>query len=898
MQRIYPSIITACVLMFFPWPSLHASKGDTGCGVMHTFQRAIEYADSIGATSGGDTTTLTPGQESTEIQEVAIPGTFHRHIDTTNAIPLTPTTPGSEQFVGIVDGLDLDQLDDEGEGQSANTMVTLSHDVFLKGAAFQFFPFGYRTRGYEGCYEQKYINGVHFRDALRGVFNYPSIGALNDMTRKGDRIPYMGVSPFSLGDIGGSENINMRPSNYTRGGKFTLSGTNRQYYLRAMLSYNSGLMDNGWALSGSIGGRYSHEGFIKGVFYQNIAYMLGAEKVWGNGLHSLSFITFGSPVRRGQQGASVQEAVALVGSNLYNPNWGLQGGKMRNARVVKSWDPTAILSHVWKPNLQLTLTTGIAAHYNRYGRSALNWYNGSDPRPDYYRYLPSYFAGDTKTQQFYEELWKEGRISQIDWDRLYEVNRLNNQQTNASAIYMVEERRSDLAEIALNSTVNTQLTERISLDGGVEFKYSHSRQFKTVDDLLGADYLLDYDKYAERDFGSNRVIVQNDLNRPDRRVGKGDVFGYDYRYHIYNGNIWAQAQHEYEAVNLYYGVKLGFNTIRREGRMRNGRYPDDSYGRGALHAFADCDVKLGGMYKIGGRHFITANASYLLRPQLEREIYISPDITDRVAPELKHNQVVHIDLNYIFTVPGVRGRVTAFYTGFFNSMKKVAYYHDTERTFTLHTLYGMNRAHYGGEVGIEYRPVSGLTLELIGTVAQYYYTNNPMGVLNSTNGRLTNQAERVYMKKLHLGGVPEMVGTLGVGYFYKYWFFNLYFNGFGYNHIDVAPVRRLESPYTGITPPGTPGHNAVQYAAYEQYTTQEWLKGGFTMDLSVGKILYLKNRDRMNFNLSIVNLLNNRRVRTGGYEQGRILLDHPEWFTNKHFYMQGINFFLNVSYIW
>ena len=45
-----------------------------------------------------------------------------------------------------------------------------------------------------------------------------------------------------------------------------------------------------------IGGRYAHEGAIEGVFYKNISYMLGAEKVWDRGKHRLSVITFGSPV--------------------------------------------------------------------------------------------------------------------------------------------------------------------------------------------------------------------------------------------------------------------------------------------------------------------------------------------------------------------------------------------------------------------------------------------------------------------------------------------------------------------------------------------------------------------------------------------------------------------------
>lgn len=801
-------------------------------------------------------------------------------------------------FAGIVDNIDLDQIDDEGEGQSAHTMVIFSNDVYLQNGGYQFAQFRHRNRGYQNIYEQRYINGINFNEGVRGVFNYSSIGALNDMTRNGNRINYMAASPFSFGDIGGSENINMRPANYTRGGKMTLSGTNRNYYLRGILSYNTGLMDNGWAFSAALGSRYAHEGAIEGVFYKNLSYMLGAEKVWDHGKHSLSIITFGSPVERGQQGSSVNEAVRLVCNNTYNPNWGWQNGKKRNARVVKSWDPTVIISHVWKPTYTTTLTTGAAAHYNRYGRSSLNWYNGSDPRPDYYRYLPSYFSDSPEVQEYYTYLWRTGEISQINWDRLYEVNHLNNLYGDGSAIYMVEERRSDLGEVAFNSTLNSQLTKEIALTAGVEFKYSHSKQFKTVDDLMGASYLQDNDKFAERDFAGNDQVVQNDLNKPGRRVWEGDVFGYDYRYHIYNATLWAQNEHKYSNFDFYYGAKLALNTIQREGMMRNGRYPDDSFGKGTLHAFINFEGKIGATYKINGRHFLTMNALYINRPPLERAMYVSPDITDQVVPQLKSKQIANIDLNYIFSTPKVKGRVSAFYTGFWDDMQKVAYYHDGLRTFMFHTLYGVNKIHRGIELGVEYKPTDALTLRLIGTTAQYYYNNNPMGVMNSTNGKYKNEEEIVYMKNLYLGGVPQMLGTFGVGYFYKYWFFDVNFNAFGHNHIDPAPIRRLASNYTSVVPQGVVGHDPKQYEAFLQHTTQERFKPGMTIDLSVGKILYLKNRDRINFNFSISNLLNKQDIRTGGFEQGRINLEHPERFTNKHYYMQGINFFLNASYNW
>lgn len=859
------------------------------------------HFSTTGLQAGSEVLTISGAGYATRVLEIRI----HAGAPTDlGDITLQPTQLQDFQaYVGVVNDL---EINDSGDTQAVSTSVILSNDVFLKNAGYQFSQFRHRTRGYDSRYEQRYINGVSFNEQVRGVFNYSSIGALNDLTRNGNRINYLGASDFSFGDIAGSENINMRPANYRRGAKLTLSGANRNYYLRGMASYNTGLLDNGWAFTALVGGRYAHEGVVEGTFYKNISYALGAEKQWDNGVHSLSFVTFGSPVERAQQGSSVQQAVELVGCTTYNPNWGWQNGKKRNARVVKSWDPTAILSYVWEPDRDTSWTTGIGVHYNRYGRSSLNWYNGMDPRPDYYRYLPNYFSGQPFMQEYYSYLWKTAQISQIDWDRLYNVNHLNNLTGNGSAVYMVEERRSDLLETALNSTYNTRLSDHIKLSAGVGYKYSRSMQFKTVDDLLGAKYLLDVDKFAERDFPGDQTTIQNDLNRPDRKVYKDDVFGYDYRYNLHNLEAWVQQEHSYHYVDFYYGSRIGLSTIQRDGLMRNGRYPDSSFGKGELHTFVTFDAKAGLTYKINGRHLLTTNASFTSRPPLAWDMYVSPDITDHVAPSLKASKNANIDFSYVFSTPKVNGRVSLFYSKFWDDMDKVAYYNDIQRTFVFHTLYDLEKVHRGIELGINWAPTSALNFDFIGTAAQYYYDNNPMGVMNSTNGNIVNQQERALMKDLYIGGVPQVIGTIGINYFIDYWFLSMNINGFGMNHIDPAPIRRLASNYVGVMPqevidklPEGPGRETAQkqYDAFSSMTTQERFPGGCTVDLSIGKIIYLPGRQQINFNASVQNLLNKRDIRTGGYEQGRINLRYPENFGNKHFYMQGINFFINASYL-
>lgn len=798
----------------------------------------------------------------------------------------------NQQDISLVGVLDESMLDDDAESsQNISSTVILSNDVFLNKAGYQFSPFRFRARGYDGVYEKKYINGISFNDQWRGLFNYSSIGAMNDMTRNGDRTNYDAPSMFGYGSLGGMENINMRASSYAHGSKAALSLTNRNYYLRGMYTFATGLRKDGWALAASVGGRYSDKGAIPGTFYRNVAYSLSLEKVWDEGRHSLSFVTFGSPVVRGQQGSSTQEVYDLVNDNLYNPNWGYQNGKRRNAKVVHSVDPTFILSHKWKINDKGTLTTGYGTHYSVYGGSAINWYDAPDPRPDYYRELPSYFAEFPQLYKDRELLWRRNdpAFTQLNWDKMIEINRLN---PSGAALYLVEDRRSDLWEHTLNSTLNYQLGRIHTLTAGIEGRFSQSHQFKTVKDLLGAEYVMDYDKFAERDFVGDISKKQNDLNRPDRKVYKNGIFGYNFNVNIFSSELWLTDRIKGARWEGYYGGRLSYTHFYRDGKMRNGHYPESSYGKGKSHSFTDFGVKAGLMYKFNGRHFVSANVSYGTYAPIPYNSYISPRIADKAVRDLQSNKVLAADVNYIFSTPKLNGRVTLFQTNFFDDLKRSSYYDDSQRTFVNCVINGLNRVHRGVEAGVTYKLDGHWSFDLAGTVSEYTYANNPTGTFDAENGKpLAKSEETVYLKNYHVGGAPQVIGTFGVRYFINYWFFGANINGFGRNYIDLAPSRHLASAYQTINP--TIGS---ELAAYESLTDQEKFKSDFTIDLSIGKIYYLKNRNAINFNLSVSNVLNNKDVKTGGYEQGRLDLKNPKKFASKYFYMQGINCFANLSY--
>ena len=89
---------------------------------------------------------------------------------------------------------------------------------------------------------------------------------------------------------------------------------------------------------------------------------------------------------------------------------------------------------------------------------------------------------------------------------------------------------------------------------------------------------------------------------------------------------------------------------------------------------------------------------------------------------------------------------------------------------------------------------------------------------------------------------------------------------------------------------------------------QQKSKGGFMLDLSIGKSIRMK-KGQLSINLSLSNLLNNTKLCTGGYEQGRMnfSVNSETGETGsarlykfdknpKKFYAYGINGMLNISY--
>ena len=210
-----------------------------------------------------------------------------------------------------------------------------------------------------------------------------------------------------------------------------------------------------------------------------------------------------------------------------------------------------------------------------------------------------------------------------------------------------------------------------------------------------------------------------------------------------------------------------------------------------------------------------------------------------------------------------------------------------------YAMSGVDTEYKGLEIGLKYDIWNGISISGAASIAEYLYKNNPIGVRNANNGAIDDVVRRTYLKNYHVGGAPQQAYSIALNYNAPHmWFFEINANYFCDGYVDLAPTRHEQMP--GLWKFCS---SVEEYEArMRDITHQDKLKNAFVMNLSVGKVLYT-DFGSLNFNLSINNLLNNRNIQTGGFQESKF--DYTNYtttrFPNRYWYAQGIRVYFNVG---
>ncbi len=807
--------------------------------------------------------------------------------------------------VSYVDDAIFAEFDTETGSDGSYNAGSLSafKDLFSNIASYKFSEMRFSARGYDSQQSEVYLNGIELTDAMTGYSPWSLWSGLNDATRNQETTSGLNSFAYGLGGAGGSTNILARASQMRKGLSVSLVSANSMYRFRAMASYASGMMDNGWAFAFSASTRQGYNSYVDGVYYNTYGYFASVEKQLGT-RHLLSLTILGAPTERGVQAASTQEVYDLVGSNYYNPNWGYQDGEIRNTRVKDYHEPIAMLNYNFQINDRTEFNAAASYRFGENGYSALTWYGGSDPRPDYYRNLPSYDR--ISNPAWLAEQWSMNvdNIQHVDFESMYQTNYngavdLTYGDGNRSN-YMIEERHTDQkdANVALNFSHIFKNNSTIRF--GVNARSNQTEYYSEVKDLLGGDYWLDVNKFAERDFGSSEIAYQNNLDYYEQyghaqAVTEGDKYNYNYYANLQDAQLWFNYDFRFAGapdLSMSLGAEVGYTAMWRDGLWRNGLFPDSSQGKSDVAEFLTYKGKFHLGYSFNRYFTMEANVAYIQGAPTFASSFVSARTRNDYTPGLSEEKTFSTDLTANFTSDFLKFRVSGYYTTIEDQSKVISYYNDLEGSYDNFAMSGIDQRHYGIEAAISVPIAYGISINSAASIGSYEYTSNPDYVEIVDNSATALSSGKVYWEGFQVESTPQTAVNLGLSYRSSdYLFASIDCNYYDRLYISMNPLYRTDNVLLSTM-------TDEQIAAMRY---QEKFDDAYTLNASIGKSWYIDRKYNLGVSLEVKNILNNTGIRTGGYEQMRVDEIESdagdtigyERFDSKYFYMFGTTYYLN-----
>ena len=836
-----------------------------------------------------------------------------------SGMTLEVSSTSSEHLFTIT--LSDDELDDDQNGfGNISGLLSSSLDVFQRTAAFEFSSSFFRVRGLDSDNSSVLINGIEMNKLFNGRPQWSNWGGMNDVLRNQELTIGLTPSNYNFGGILGTTNINTRASEMRAGGRITYSSSNRSYSNRLMAMYGSGLLNNGWAYTISLGRRWGNEGYQDATLYESNSLFTSIEKKFSD-THSLSFTGIYAPNRRGKSSANTQEVYDLKGIK-YNEYWGFQEGEKRNSRIKEVVEPIVMLNHYWNFNKKSSLNTNLSYQFGKLGNSRLTFgganlvttngqntfeSGGTNPSPSYYQKLPSYFERNFPDDlgfvyQAQQEFLNNG---QLDWQQLYEANLIQTSQ-GKNARYILSEDRVDDKQLSVNTVYKSEINEHVLFNAAINYKTLKSENYAAVLDLLGGTGFLNVDSFDG---------IQFDLQNPNFIAQVGDKFSYNYNMFANVISGYAQAQFKYNKVDFYVSANIANTTYQREGVFQNEAFINNSFGKGDALTFTGIGVKAGATYKITGKHVLDVNAGYITKAPSIRNSFSNSRSNHNIVPNITEEKITSVDASYIYRSNIVKAKLTGFYTKLQDANEISFFFADgvgniiaesgtqqsgnDDTEFVQEILQGIDKNHIGAELGMEAQITP--TIKLKGALAygQYTYANNPDLYLSS------DRFENVYLGKSYLKNYKLPVGphqAYSVGFEYRdpdYWWFGATANFFDQIYIDISPLTRTDNFYTDV--------NGSPFLDYDETIARDLLKqesfnNYMTVNLIGGKS-WLINGKYIGLFASVNNVLD-AVYRTGGFEQGRNAnyrqlrddkaLDRPV-FGSRYWYGRGATYFLNLN---
>lgn len=637
------------------------------------------------------------------------------------------------------------------------TLLSASTSPIYNLSQFNGYVFNWIPRG-QVSNRSSYIDGINWNSHLGGwdaAFSYSGLYKIFHQENVATDYEYTSEGFSNGGTViyRSASTIGMKQS--------LLIGTrlsNSTFIHEGSILYNSGPLSKKWSYN--LFGNFQRTplGALANGFKKVNGIALSIDKIL-NHAQTIGLTFWWSNAAQGKIAPSVNETFLLSKQRNYNPTWGWYNGNMFYPNNKAGNVPVISFNYRKKLKQTATLQIHLGVAIGEQNKSQLDWTKTIDPRPDYYKYLPSY-SKDLRTQTQLTDWYESNpQTLQINFDHLSSINQAN---SNKRSFYIINTQVNNISLLKYAITYQVELNENWNAQMGWHISRDVIRYYNKLNDLLGGAYFLNYNGWVD----DNGVVdnFQNEIRVPDKKIGVGERWGSDFTLKNIHSNLWVQIKKMAPKSELSMSASLDDSRFTREGYNQNGLFPASSLGKSNWLSFPSYGVKMQYLYKYSGRIYARAIFYNQLLSPLAGSIYLDPSVHSFHSSFLLPTLQQGFDGSLFYRGVYTKLKLSAYWQRIQNESEKKLFYHDAYFSFVYGMLGQMESIFKGLEASLETEIASVIQLSAISTIGDYSIINNPLYEIRLTNDLYKVESGILLLKNLPASTSPQLVQALSLFY--------------------------------------------------------------------------------------------------------------------------------------
>ncbi|TXD52442.1 MULTISPECIES: TonB-dependent receptor [unclassified Polaribacter] len=607
------------------------------------------------------------------------------------------------------------------------------------------------------------INGVPVNDMENGRVYWSNWAGLGDVTSAMQVQRGLGASKVAVPSIGGTINILTKTSDVEEGGNFGYSVANDGYQ-KFGLTYSTGLMDNGIAVSVSAS-QTTGRGYADGTPFTGFNYFVNVTKEF-NDQHTLSLTAFGAKQTHGQR--QNRHSIATFRESergrKYNSDWGYKDGQLTSSEDNFYHKPQISLNHYWNLSDRTFISTAAYVSFGSGGGGG--------------------FQGVNKFR-FNDENYRMGSFGTINFDKIVDENIALGTDGSESVL---RASRNDHNWYGVLSTLKTDLTEELTFLTGLDYRGYTGLHFTEVTNLLGGQFFLD----------------DSNANNPNNEAQVGDKILYDNDGLVDWLGGFAQLEYSKNDLSAFVSANVSNTSYQRVDRFN---YLDsDANQTSDKFSFIGFGVKGGVNYNLDEKHGVFVNLGYFERAPFFNAVFADRNSNTNTNDDAPNQKIISYELGYTFRSAKLTANVNVYRTNW-NDRSETASFQQIDGTLAFANILGVNAIHQGLEVDFTYRVTDKFKVTGMASLGDWRWANDIENVEVFDENNVLVETVDLFIKDVHVGDAAQTTFALGTTYkLTPETTFAIDYNHFANLYADFDPSDR-----------GEPGPDAWKVPAFNLF---------------------------------------------------------------------------------